>query len=72
MQGADYYCIFACKCAVNLLNFFIFPAAPRINRDLMPSAKDIKAKVGEEFKIVVPYSGRPIPTVSWTHVSGQL
>ncbi|CAG5133824.1 unnamed protein product, partial [Candidula unifasciata] len=43
------------------------PSAPRINRDLMPSAKDIKAKVGEEFKIVIPYSGNPIPTVSWTH-----
>ncbi|KAK3703484.1 hypothetical protein RRG08_024788 [Elysia crispata] len=41
------------------------PTAPKINRDLMPSVKDIKVKVGEEFKIAVPYNGNPIPTVSW-------
>ncbi|RUS77262.1 hypothetical protein EGW08_014976, partial [Elysia chlorotica] len=41
------------------------PTAPKINRDLMPAVKDIKVKVGEEFKIAVPYNGNPIPTVSW-------
>ncbi|CAL1540886.1 unnamed protein product, partial [Lymnaea stagnalis] len=43
------------------------PVAPKINRDLMPSSKDIKAKVGEEFKIAIPYTGNPIPTISWSH-----
>ncbi|XP_055900297.1 twitchin-like isoform X6 [Biomphalaria glabrata] len=42
------------------------PVAPKINRDLLPTSKDIKAKVGEEFKIAIPYNGNPIPTVSWS------
>ncbi|XP_059156398.1 twitchin-like isoform X4 [Physella acuta] len=42
------------------------PVAPKINRDLMPTSKDIRAKVGEEFKIAIPYTGNPIPTVTWS------
>ena len=59
--------------SVDMLTETFFPfhlatAAPKINRDLMPSVKDIKVKVGEEFKIAVPYNGNPIPTVSWLQV----
>ncbi|KAL8579176.1 hypothetical protein ACOMHN_010760 [Nucella lapillus] len=41
------------------------PVAPKINRDLLGSAKDIKTKVGEEFKISIPFSANPTPSATW-------
>ncbi|ESO91796.1 hypothetical protein LOTGIDRAFT_91265, partial [Lottia gigantea] len=41
------------------------PMQPKISKDLM-SGRDIIAKVGQPFKISVPYKGNPIPTVTWT------
>ncbi|XP_071104533.1 twitchin-like isoform X3 [Haliotis cracherodii] len=40
------------------------PVAPKINRDF--GIRDIVAKVGEPFKISIPFNGRPIPTAAWT------
>ncbi|XP_041366543.1 twitchin-like isoform X3 [Gigantopelta aegis] len=41
------------------------PMAPKISRDFI-SGRDIIAKAGEPFKISIPYSGNPIPTVAWS------
>ncbi|KAL8565325.1 hypothetical protein ACOMHN_029021 [Nucella lapillus] len=41
------------------------PVAPRVGRDMMGSGKDIKAKVGEVFKINIPFSANPTPTATW-------
>ncbi len=42
-------------------------AAPKISRDY--NIRDIVGKVGEPFKITIPYNGNPIPTVAWTQVN---
>ena len=42
--------------------------APKISRDMMGAGKDIKAKVGEEFKIVIPFNANPKPTANWSQV----
>ena len=47
----------------------IVAVAPKISRDMMGAGKDIKAKVGEEFKIAIPFTANPTPTASWSKVS---
>ncbi|XP_070200689.1 twitchin-like isoform X4 [Littorina saxatilis] len=42
------------------------PVAPKIGRDMMGAGKDIKAKVGQEFKIAIPFSANPTPSAIWT------
>ncbi|XP_076471204.1 twitchin-like [Babylonia areolata] len=42
------------------------PVAPRIGRDMMGAGKDIKVKVGDEFKINIPFTANPTPTAAWS------
>ncbi|XP_052707844.1 twitchin-like isoform X13 [Crassostrea angulata] len=40
------------------------PVAPKVSPNFIP--RDITVKKGEEFKIVIPYDGNPIPKADWT------
>ncbi|XP_021346443.1 twitchin-like isoform X8 [Mizuhopecten yessoensis] len=40
------------------------PVAPKISPDYVP--RDVIAKAGEEFKIVIPYIGNPTPKTTWS------
>ncbi|XP_069132543.1 twitchin-like isoform X11 [Argopecten irradians] len=40
------------------------PVAPKVSPDYIP--RDVIAKAGEEFKIVIPYTGNPIPKTTWS------
>lgn len=44
-----------------------FAVAPKVSPNFIP--RDITVKKGEEFKIVIPYDGNPIPKADWTVVS---
>ncbi|XP_061166987.1 twitchin-like isoform X9 [Saccostrea echinata] len=44
------------------------PVAPKVSPNFLP--KDITVKRGEEFKIVIPYDGNPIPKADWS-VAGK-
>lgn len=45
---------------------FFFPVAPKVSPNFIP--RDITVKKGEEFKIVIPYDGNPIPKTDWSVV----
>jgi hypothetical protein len=49
-----------------ILHFHI-SVAPKVSPEFM--GRDIIAKRGEPFKISIPYTGRPVPTVEWSNVS---
>ncbi|XP_071120619.1 twitchin-like isoform X18 [Mytilus edulis] len=40
------------------------PVAPKVDKSFTP--RDVIAKVGEPFKIVIPYNGNPIPDTNWS------
>lgn len=44
-----------------------FTVAPKVDKSFTP--RDVIAKVGEPFKIVIPYNGNPIPDTNWSIVS---
>lgn len=55
-------------CCFELMYMYCtFAVAPKVSPNFIP--RDITVKKGEEFKIVIPYDGNPIPKADWTVVS---
>ena len=48
---------------------FRVSAAPKILLD--PSLSEVTAKVGEPFKIKIPFKGSPVPDATWFNVCTQ-
>ncbi|ESO03551.1 hypothetical protein HELRODRAFT_191869 [Helobdella robusta] len=46
------------------------PTAPKVLLD--PSLSEVRAKVGEPYKIKIPYKGTPVPTVNWFNGPRQI